>query len=68
MFGNTLGWILSALIVALTAGGIYWIDASARATPVDAFGRDGSRSAELRLLNPAMVVPMVDGESDSASA
>lgn len=63
MFGNALGWSISVVLVLLTVGVLWWVEAQAsRAGRADAFGLDPSRVAPLALPPATLVAPgMVSG-------
>src|SRR5689334_9155522 len=53
MWGNSLGWSISVLIVALAAGWMYLISTGTNATPPTSFSRDPQHFAPLTLPEPS---------------
>jgi hypothetical protein len=62
MWGNTLGWMISLLLVAATSWGIVWVDRSAKTLSAPtAFSRDPANAAAIALpIPPGTVVDMSD--------
>jgi hypothetical protein len=57
MWGNALGWCISAVIVALTAGGLFWFDRHvSRVTGATAFVDDADALAAIAFPVPPSVV------------
>ena len=53
MWGNSLGWSISVLIVALAAGWMYLISTGTNATPPTSFSRDPQHFAALTIPEPS---------------
>jgi hypothetical protein len=66
MFGNALGWFISAMLVTATAAGLLYIDRANRPTPADAFGVDPANSSLLSLPAPTLVAPRMVEARDGA--
>jgi hypothetical protein len=65
MWGNTLGWSISALLVLVTAAMLWLIETGGRASRADTFGRDPRNISRLELPPPTLVVPEMTGDEDS---
>lgn len=66
MFGNVLGWFISAMLVTAAVAGLLYIDRSNRPTPADAFGIESANSSLLSVPAPTLVAPRMVEAGDGA--
>jgi hypothetical protein len=67
MWGNALGWWISALIVLVTASLIGWVQYSSKlVTPRTEFSRDSTHGAAIALpVAPKVVLPSMTDPADA---
>src|SRR4051794_13969461 len=66
MWGNSLGWFISFLIVAGTAAGLAYVQRQDHPTPATALVFDPQNLAEIELpIDPATLLPPLTGQADA---
>src|SRR5438046_1208706 len=69
MWGNALGWLISAVLVVVMAASVYVADRSARISPPTAFARDVANQPTMSLpVAPATLLQSSSVTPSSASA